>query len=100
MPPPTEMNMNINLRALIFGIIAATAITLTFDAVGSARERDRAIVRLDRVAVTANHQHFNVDGSPKVIRLEPVLVLARRDQKQDERDPGRAARHRDRIPNP
>lgn len=72
--------MNINLRATIFGIAAATAITLTFDAVGAARDRERGIIRLDRVTVIAHHQDFDVDGNLKVTRLDPVWVVARKDQ--------------------
>ena len=72
--------MNINLRAMIFGIAAATTMTLTFDALGAARDRERQIVRLDRVTVIAHHQTFDVDGNLKVIRLDPITVLAHKDQ--------------------
>lgn len=65
--------MNINLRATIFGIAAAAAMTLTFDAVGAAR--GRKIIRLDRVEVIAHREHFDAEGNLKVIRLDPVVVI-------------------------
>ncbi len=69
--------MNINLRALIFGIAAAAALTLTFDAVGASRGRD--IIRLDRIEITAHRENFDADGNLKVIRLEPIVVIGHKD---------------------
>ncbi len=71
------MSMNINLRALIFGIAAAAAMTLTFDALGASAGRD--IVRLDRITVIAHHENFDAEGNLKVIRLDPVVVIARKE---------------------
>ena len=62
--------MNINLRALIFGIAAAAVMTLTFDALGASWGRD--IIRLDGVTVIAHHENFDAEGNLKVIRLEPI----------------------------
>ena len=72
------MNMNINLRALIFGIAAAAAMTLTFDALGASGSRE--VIRLDRVVVTAHRENFDAQGNLKVIRLDPVTVIAHKDQ--------------------
>ena len=69
--------MNINLRALIFGIAAAAALTLTFDAVGASRGRD--IIRLDRIEITAHRENFDADGNLKVIRLDPIVVIGHKD---------------------
>ncbi len=69
--------MNINFRALIVGIAAAAAMTLTFDALGASRGRD--IVRLDRVTVNAHYDNFDAEGNLKVIRLDPVIVTAHRE---------------------
>ncbi|MGI9024055.1 MAG: hypothetical protein ACR2GP_00435 [Burkholderiaceae bacterium] len=66
--------MNINLRALIVGIAAAAAMTLTFDAVGASRGRE--IVRLEGITVTAHRDNFDADGNLKVIRLDPIVVTA------------------------
>ena len=65
--------MNINLRALIFGIAAAAAMTLTFDALGASSGRE--VIRLDRIEVTAHRANFDADGNLKVIRMEPVVAI-------------------------
>lgn len=65
--------MNINLRALIFGIAAVATIALTFDAVGALRSQ--AIIRLDRIEVTAHRENFDADRNLQMIRLEPVAVI-------------------------
>ena len=69
--------MNINLRALVFGIAAAAAATLTFDAVGASRERE--IIRLDRIEVAAHRENFDSEGNLKVIRLEPIVVIGHKE---------------------
>ena len=66
--------MNINLRALIVGIAAATTMTVAFDAVGASRGRE--IIRLEGVTVTAHRESFDAEGNLKVIRLDPVVVTA------------------------
>ena len=64
--------MNINIRALIVGIAAAAAMSLTFDALGAARSRD--VIRLDGITVIAHRENFDADGNLKAIRLDPVVV--------------------------
>ena len=66
--------MNTNLRALIFGIAAATAMSLAFDAIGAADAKQP--IRLDRIHVTAHRDNFDSDGNLKVIRLDPIVVTA------------------------
>ncbi len=66
--------MNINLRALIFGIAAAAAMTLTFDALGASRGKE--VVRLEGITVIAHRDNFDAYGNLKVIRLDPVVVTA------------------------
>ncbi len=69
--------MNINLRAMIFGIAAAAAATLTFDAVGASRGHE--IIRLDRIEVTAHRENFDAEGNLKVIRLDPVVIIGHKE---------------------
>ena len=68
--------MNTNLRALTFGIAAATAMSLTFDAMSAADATQ--VVRLDPVVVTAHRANFDADGNLHGVRLAPVVVTARR----------------------
>ena len=68
--------MNTNLRALTFGIVAATAMVLAFDAMSAADATQ--VVRLDPVVVTAHRANFDANGNLRVVRLDPVVVTARR----------------------
>ena len=68
--------MNTNFRAMIFGAAVAAALTITLDTV-TAAERPEAI-RLDAVEVTAHRSNFDADGELKVIRIDPVVVVANR----------------------
>lgn len=68
--------MNTNLRALVFGAAVAAALTITLDTVTAAETPD--IIRLDTVEVTAHRDAFDADGNLKVMRLDPVVVTARK----------------------
>jgi hypothetical protein len=68
--------MNTNLRALIFGVSVAAALTVTLDSVVAAEPQQ--VIRLDTVHVTAHRSDFDADGNLKPIRLEPVVVVAHR----------------------
>ena len=68
--------MNTNLRALIFGVAVAAALTITLDTVVAAEATP--VIRLDTVYVTAHRANLDVDGNVKAIRLEPVVVIAHR----------------------
>ena len=66
--------MNVNYRALVFGIAVAAAVTVTLDTVTAAEPLE--VIRLDTVTVTAHRDAFDVDGNMKVVRLAPVVVTA------------------------
>ena len=63
--------MNINLRALVFGAVVATALTVTMDVVAAESQQ---VVRLEGVEVTAHRDAFDAEGNLKVIRLDTVVV--------------------------
>jgi hypothetical protein len=71
--PHKGTNMNINLRALVFGTVVAAALTVTMDVVAA---ETRQVVRLDGVEVIAHRDAFDADGNLKVIRLDAVVVTA------------------------
>jgi hypothetical protein len=66
--------MTTNLRALIFGIAATAALTLTFDALGAAHSVQS--IRLDGIEVRAHSYNFDSDGNLKMICLDPITVTA------------------------
>jgi|GEM_PF-1182449 len=68
--------MNTNLRALIFGVAVAAALTITLDSVVAAEPQQ--VIRLDAVHVTAHRSAFDADGNLKPVRLDPVVVIAHR----------------------
>jgi hypothetical protein len=67
--------MNINLRALVFGVAVAATTMFTIQTVVAAETTDR-IVRLDPVEVIANRA--TMEAGPEVVRLEPVMVIGHR----------------------
>ena len=66
--------MNTNLRALVFGVAVAAALTITLDTVTAAESTP--VYRLDTIEVVAHRDAFDADGNLKVIRLDPVVVTA------------------------
>jgi hypothetical protein len=71
--PHKGMNMNINLRALLFGTVVAAALTVTMDVVAAETQQ---VIRLEGVEVIAHSDAFDADGNLKVIRLDAVVVTA------------------------
>ena len=71
---PQGTIMNTNLRALVFGVAVAAALTITLDTVTAAESVE--VIRLEGVQVTAHRDAFDADGNLKVIRLDPVVVTA------------------------
>jgi hypothetical protein len=71
--PHKGTNMNINLRALVFGTVVAAALTVTMDVVAAETQQ---VIRLVAVVVTAHSDAFDADGNLKVIRLDAVVVTA------------------------
>jgi hypothetical protein len=67
--------MNINLRALVFGTAVAAALTVTMNVVAAERPQP---IRLEAVTVTAHRDAFDANGDLKVVKLEPVVVIAHR----------------------
>ncbi len=74
LPSSKETTMTTNLRALIFGIAATAAITLTFDALGAAGSVQP--IRLEAIEVRAHSYNFDSEGNLKVTRLDPITVTA------------------------
>jgi hypothetical protein len=68
--------MNINLRALVFGTAVAAVLTTTMNVVAASPTQQ--VVCLDRVTVTAHRENFDVDGNLKAVRLDAVVVTARK----------------------
>ena len=68
--------MNTNLRALIFGAAVAVAMTLTLNTVFAAEKP--AVIRLDGIEVTAHRDAFDAAGNLEVVRLETVVVTAKK----------------------
>ena len=66
--------MNVNYRALVFGMAIAAALTFTLDTVTAAEPAE--VIRLEGVTVTAHRDAFDADGNMKVVRLAPVVVTA------------------------
>jgi hypothetical protein len=68
-----ETIMNINLRALVFGVAVAAAMTVTIDSVVAA-ESPR-VVRLDTIEVTS-HRSVDDVAEVDVVHLDPIVVTA------------------------
>jgi hypothetical protein len=68
---PKEPIMNINLRALVFGVAVAAAMTVTIDSVVAAEST--RVVRLDTIEVTA---HRDAVDEADVVHLDTIHVTA------------------------
>ena len=65
--------MNINLRALVFGLAVAVTTTITIDTVVAGELTRAAVIRLEGIEVVAHRDFVADDG---VVRLDPVVVTA------------------------
>jgi hypothetical protein len=65
--------MNINLRAIVFGIAVAAATTITIDTVVAAEVARPEVIRLEGIEVVAHRDVVADDG---VVHLDPVVVTA------------------------
>ena len=68
--------MNVNLRALAFGIVVTAALTTAMNVVAAETPQ---VIRLEGVEVTAHRDA--AEAAPSVVRLEGVVVTAHKNAK-------------------